>query len=350
MPLVVCYHRVVEHFDPDERTVMPAMLISRGVLERHLDWIGLRFRFISLDELGSRLESGEPFDGPVAAVTFDDGYSDVYENAFPILKRKGIPAAFFVITDLIGTSRLPVYDRLYLLLAERFAKWGSVMSRTPGPRASGKRASPRGTVPTCLGESPVGVLGALLDALSQSEIERVIEALEAGCEVDQRGLDGARPASWEMVAEMCRAGMTIGSHTRSHVLLPNEHEEKVLEEIAGSRRELESRLGVPVNHFAYPSGRFNAAVVRAVAARGYRFGYTVCRHRDDRYPLLTIPRRVLWENSCLDGRGLFSPAIMHCQAHGLFDHFAPACEQDHGWPNGQTGASRVVLDLGPAGG
>ena len=43
------------------------------------------------------------------------------------------------------------------------------------------------------------------------------------------------------------------------------------------------------------------------------FGYTVCSHRDDRYPQLTVPRTLLWENSCRDFRGAFSGPILNCQ-------------------------------------
>src|SRR5207244_13385113 len=99
---------------------------SRRMLERQLAWIGRHFRFISLDELCPRLECGESFDEPVAAITFDDGYRDVYDHAFPLLKRKGIPWAVFVVTGLIGTSRLQSYDKLYLLIARAFSTWRSV--------------------------------------------------------------------------------------------------------------------------------------------------------------------------------------------------------------------------------
>ena len=42
---------------------------------------------------------------PLAAVTFDDGYLDNFENAIPILKELNLPATFFVSTGLIGTDK-----------------------------------------------------------------------------------------------------------------------------------------------------------------------------------------------------------------------------------------------------
>jgi hypothetical protein len=120
----------------------------------------------------------------------------------------------------------------------------------------------------------------------------------------------------------------VGSHTRSHALLTNESESKVWEETRGSRRRLEARLGKPIRHFAYPDGRYDEAALRAVANAGYRFGYTTCRHRDEAYPNLTIPRKVLWERSCVDTRGRFSPAIFECQVHAMFDLFS-RCRQRH---------------------
>src|SRR6267143_3197753 len=116
MPFIVCYHRVVENFERSVMGAIPSMLISTRMLESQIDWLAKRFSLMSLDEIGSRLKSGRPFEKPAAAVTFDDGYSDGYHHAFPLRKRKGIPAAFFVVTGLVDTGRAQVFDRLYLLL------------------------------------------------------------------------------------------------------------------------------------------------------------------------------------------------------------------------------------------
>src|SRR5262244_3804026 len=119
-PLVLSYHRVVEEFADHVQNSIPPMLISTSMLEQQLDWVGSRYSFVSLDELAAAMESGKKDPRRLAAVTFDDGYADVYHQALPLLRRKGIPAAVFVVTDLIGTDRLQYHDRLYLLLLRGF--------------------------------------------------------------------------------------------------------------------------------------------------------------------------------------------------------------------------------------
>lgn len=297
MPFIVGYHRVVEDFNHSAEKSIPSMLISTRMFERHVDWLAKRFRLVSLDEIGLHLENERPFHAPTAAITFDDGYGDVYRNAFPVLKRKGIPAAIFVVTDLVGTSRLQIYDRLYLALNSRFS-------------------------------SPYQMMTQLLTTLSQREIEQIVQSFEQIAPIDKRVIDEMAPLTWEMLAEMQREGITIGSHTRSHTLLTQESPERAQAEVSESRKALEEKLKAPIRHFAYPDGRFNTPVVKAVNAAGYRFAYGICRRRDLQFPHLTIPRKVLWERACLNAIGRFSSAVMCCQVNWAFDS-GTACEHDH---------------------
>jgi hypothetical protein len=74
LPLVVGYHAVVEDVRAHVGRAIGPNLISVNMLERQLEWIGRRYRFMTLDDLGAQLERGDPFERPSAAVTFDDGY------------------------------------------------------------------------------------------------------------------------------------------------------------------------------------------------------------------------------------------------------------------------------------
>ena len=73
--------------------------------------------------------------------------------------------------------------------------------------------------------------------------------------------------TWTMVDDMRRARLHIGSHTRSHVSLPTESPQRIAEELEASKAELESRLGEPVDHFAYPGGQFTQRDRRGRGAR-----------------------------------------------------------------------------------
>jgi peptidoglycan/xylan/chitin deacetylase (PgdA/CDA1 family) len=324
-PLVIGYHRVVEDFDAEAKVEMPSMLTSLAMFEQHLDCLGQYFRLVSLDEIGDRLLNGLPFDAPVAAVTFDDGYRDVYEHALPVLERKGIPAAMFVVTDLVGRAAWQIHDKLYHLVAKAFRRWddprsklADLLSELGLPADDFTRRSVTAT--------PMTAVSALLPELPQSDIRRLMTGLES--RVGNGFHHVPLTVTWEMIADMRRRGFTIGSHTRQHVSLPVESGDRAKVEIELSKMELEHRLGERVDHFAYPGGHFNEAVVDAVARAGYRFGYTACSHGDLRHPLLTIQRLLLWEGSSVNGEGEFTPDILSCQAHHLWPP-AWKCERVH---------------------
>jgi peptidoglycan/xylan/chitin deacetylase (PgdA/CDA1 family) len=324
-PLVLGYHRVVESYEESSRTDMPSMLVSARMLEDHLDCIGRRFDFVSLDEIGSHIVSGEPFDRPVAAVTFDDGYRDMYEHAFPILRRKGIPAAVFVVTELVGKPFWQVHDKLYQLVAKAFSVWDN--PRRELETLFGALNLPAESVSrNGLAHSPLHAVTAMLPELSLADVRRLMDGLEQSVGNGFRNIPLS--LSWPELSHMHDAGITIGSHTKNHVSLPRESAADVAEELVGSKRRLEERLGCAIEHFAYPGGQFTGEIVEAVANAGYRFAYTACCHEDQRYPSLTIDRLLLWEGSSVDGHGRFSPAVLTCQAQNLWPP-ARRCNRAH---------------------
>jgi peptidoglycan/xylan/chitin deacetylase (PgdA/CDA1 family) len=328
-PLVLGYHRVVSEFRPDPTVSLASMDISLPMMEAQLEWVCRRYRIVSLDELGRTLDAGERFDRPVAAITIDDGYRDAYELAFPLLRRYGIPAAFFVVTDLVGSGRVPLHDRLYYQLARGFAREGRVsraawrilhsLALPPARRERIERA-----------DKPYDALQAILETMRHDDARQLTDEMEADAPLPAMIAERFRCVTWEMVRSLAAAGMTIGSHTRSHTFLNREGPAAVEEELAGSRHRLEAELGIPALHFAYPAGQFNASAVRAVAAAGYRYAYTCCRHAVPSHALLTIPRKLLWERSCVDGDGGFSSSIMSAQVSGFFDLVSRPCALDHG--------------------
>lgn len=99
---VLLYHRVTDAARDNLSTGIECFERQMMLLRRH-------FRVLSLPEL-LRLERVPESDRPLACVSFDDGYLDNYLHAAPILMRHRIPAAFFVSTGFIGSTRQFPHD------------------------------------------------------------------------------------------------------------------------------------------------------------------------------------------------------------------------------------------------
>ncbi len=96
------------------------------------------------------------------------------------------------------------------------------------------------------------------------------------------GWMGARQESmsWPQVRELSAAGHEIGSHGMTHVFLSRCSDRQLEQEIAGSKRLIEDRLGQEISSISLPGGRGNARVLRACARAGYRRIYTSVPTRD----------------------------------------------------------------------
>jgi peptidoglycan/xylan/chitin deacetylase (PgdA/CDA1 family) len=89
-------------------------------------------------------------------------------------------------------------------------------------------------------------------------------------------VDNVRPGDLtaHQVRSLIRAGWEVDSHTVTHPDLTTLSDTALRDELVRSRAYIRSHFGVPVNFFCYPSGRFNARVVAAVQAAGYRAATT----------------------------------------------------------------------------
>ncbi len=81
------------------------------------------------------------------------------------------------------------------------------------------------------------------------------------------GRDGI---STRQVKALIAAGWELDAHTISHPDLTTLTADALRHEVAGSRRALRRRFGVRVDFFCYPAGRYDARVIAAVEAAGYR--------------------------------------------------------------------------------
>jgi GT2 family glycosyltransferase/peptidoglycan/xylan/chitin deacetylase (PgdA/CDA1 family) len=120
----------------------------------------------------------------------------------------------------------------------------------------------------------------------------VSRRIGGSCDWTDEGALKDRPLlSAAEIEALAGKGALFGAHTRNHCSLPDAADDEVIDEIRGSREDLERDLGKPVPTFAYPYGRLDERAVAAVREAGYAGACTVrprlARLDDD--PLL-IPR------------------------------------------------------------
>ena len=115
---ILMLHRVVTLRDEEKNRELE---ITPDFLEQTIgDYREKGFRFVSIDEACDIIEKGKRMK-PFVCLTFDDGYSDNFTLALPLLKRLEVPFAIYVTTGFVD-NRLPMWwypdERLGLGLDE----------------------------------------------------------------------------------------------------------------------------------------------------------------------------------------------------------------------------------------
>ncbi len=96
--------------------------------------------------------------------------------------------------------------------------------------------------------------------------------------------------TWEEISDLDGHGMTIGAHTRSHAMLTNIGDKKILrDEIEGSKEDIQAHLQKNIDLFAYPFGAYDESIKTEVESAGFRGAVSVnmghLQTKDIRYAL-----------------------------------------------------------------
>lgn len=87
------------------------------------------FRVVSLDEVLRVIQEGDNGE-KLVAITFDDGFQDYYDHAYPVLKSYNYPSTVFLVSDLIGKEN--IWDRERGVPREKLLDWDNIMEMKAG--------------------------------------------------------------------------------------------------------------------------------------------------------------------------------------------------------------------------
>ncbi|REG89967.1 polysaccharide deacetylase [Winogradskyella sediminis] len=172
-------------------------------------------------------------------ITFDDGYKDNYDIAFPILKQHNAKVIFFIVTNIIGTNDWLTHDKLRFLVEKKYKS--------------------ENEVETCLKKMNQG--HSIATWIKQNENLIAIP--------EQRLM-----MNWKEVEEIDKEGFKIAPHTHQHSILSFLDYTKQEGEIQTSIKTLESKLKKICNYFAYPNGLYNADSLNVLNKSAIQYGFT----------------------------------------------------------------------------
>lgn len=291
---VLCYHRVAAHKSQHSNHLFS---FEQGITAKDFETqIKFMLRYFEPVKPSEVLLEGDK-NKQRFAVTFDDGYEDNYTVAAPILKRLRVPAAFYVVSDYVGTDKLFWWDSLALILRKTQKRILSLQCLMPylvnfvGQVRDFKLSNhPRR-------EYAYTRLSKKLSQCRQQDVEKYLSSLAETLDVDNPANSRDFPLmDWDQLRYLSRQGFEIGGHSATHKNLGKANGDELKREILDSVKTIETQISDRVLTFAYPyghKGNYNSDAAEAVRSTGCLAAFTSERRvvggNQNRFTLPRLP-------------------------------------------------------------
>lgn len=251
------YHRITA-----AGTVFPGIPVER--FREQMQWVAANCTPIRPDEIFDAARRVDRMRPPVV-VTFDDGYRDYHDVAYPVLRQYKVPATMFLPTDFIDNGGLIWTDKVYraVMTTTRQSVNLSFMA------GSDFMLTDEDARYAFIGAVKLQLKG-LPDADRQRQMAELLFALDVADTEDQ--LD-RQMLSWDEVRATLD-GTSYGGHSHTHPILSQLSLEALDQEIRLCRDRLQAEIGTAPTCFAYPNGRQQDFDVRTKEAL-QRYGFKV---------------------------------------------------------------------------
>ncbi len=261
---ILTYHRVA---DPRTTPKLHPRIISATPenFARQMRHLAKHYCVISMEEALHAFEKNARLPEKAVLITFDDGYLDFDEIAWPILQYYRLPATLFVPTAYPDQpQRMFWWDRLYRAITfSRRTEWNSATLGTLSLRTSEQR------------DHNLRLVQRHVKTLTHTEamrlVDEVCQALGEEHEVEKTVL------SWDDLRRLAKDGVTIGAHTQTHPILTRLSDDAAMSEISGSLADLRRELDNVLPIFCYPDGGHNQKIVNLIKQNGCRLAFTTLR-------------------------------------------------------------------------
>jgi peptidoglycan/xylan/chitin deacetylase (PgdA/CDA1 family) len=291
---VFAYHRVVNENKAQELRMQKSMWISPETFANDLEWMSKHGEIVDLDTI---LDFTHKNSTPLFSITFDDGWIDNYEIAYPILKQYSIPATIFLVTGAIETGNVFwVEDFLYKIAISSNQVYSNnlfAVLRECANKYEIDLTGWRGDVQS-IAETFAEQVKPMQTELRKGILNDIYKALGLNTEPMKNEI-----LNWDQIYEMSNNGIEFGSHTHTHEILKYTTPAKAKKELESSREIISDKLFKPVKYFCYPNARYNQDSPKYVKSAGYTHAFRIhnlpLTKVEDQY---LLPRYLLNETVC----------------------------------------------------
>ncbi|RYZ60958.1 MAG: hypothetical protein EOO14_06305 [Chitinophagaceae bacterium] len=273
-PVALMYHRVASPaVDPWELSV------SAENFEAQMQVLKDTGLVLPVSEMLERTFAKQKL-APAVCITFDDGYTDNYLAAKPVLEKYALPATFFIATAYTDTNDLFWWDELdaIFLLQETLPEHISVpIGDEPFSFRLGEdarlSAAKQQLHKTWMYEQPPPTkrcelylaIWERLKPLQAAEIKATLMTIRQWAGFNSLPDAGSVPMTSSQVKEMALHSLfEIGIHTDSHCDLRYSNTEQQAAEINTCKETLSRKYGVSADTIAYPYGKYNKDTLAVV--------------------------------------------------------------------------------------
>lgn len=267
--LILFYHQIAEReYDPF------CLAVTRKNFFLQLKFLKRYYQIISMDKLIFHLKNGGNKTKKYIVLTFDDGYSDNYSNARPILKNLKIPATFFISSVNINKTEPYWWDSLTALF-DPCIKLSNIIKVKFNNREfiwkinSATKHKAFFEIHSLVQRLPVNTINKIIDQL------RLKVKYPAEPAIPYRAMNEVEIGNLAKNSLFC-----VGAHTHNHLFLSKQPAQTQKREIVMNKQILEKIIRLPVKYFSYPYGTkesYTAQTMRYLKENGFQAACSTSR-------------------------------------------------------------------------
>jgi len=275
---------------------------------QEMEWLKKETRILSEDELIDIVYNKKRVKEVCSMITFDDGYRDNFEIAYPILRDLKIPAMFFIPTHQINTRQVGWWDIVAYLFKQTELKHFMFQNIEYG-------ISDKSLLIKYFNNQIKSLESHLVDGF----LIQLSESLKVPFPSIE--LQSKEMMTWEQVKLVSNNGITIGSHSHDHSILSRQSAATLTAQLSKSIDILENKIDKKIRSIAYPVGgyqHFNQVTKDVSKELGFKLGFsflTGINSKDeiDPFNVKRMCFRPEWEN--LDMALAFPKVFLQEMAH-----------------------------------